>query len=147
MPQYGAQWVTSQGTLTNQAYNWLNKFAVQSINTISNPGIVVFDGQETIGRTLTPGSNRMAISNGDGIKGNPTIDVNEQNLEVSATQITGASIAAGSILNGSSTGINTGDQVIIPGSGIDVLIDGSKITIININAVYNLINYTYFGGM
>jgi IPT/TIG domain/Repeat of unknown function (DUF5907) len=76
-------------------------------------GIVIRTGTgTTTARTLTPGSSKVSISNGDGVSGNPTIDLVEANLNhaniggtVGTAQIAAAAVTYAKIQNVSANSV------------------------------------------
>ncbi len=124
-----------------------------AFHNLATSGIVARTGAGTVaGRTLTASSTKIAITNGDGVAGNPTVDVTEANLTLGnlggtlgvakggtgATTLTGyvkgagtaAFTASATIPNTDITGLGTmstqaASSVAITGGSIDgVTLDG-----------------------
>lgn len=51
-----------------------------SLSAVSTDGIVIRTGNTALTRSITAGSSRVSVVNGDGVAGNPTIDIVETNL-------------------------------------------------------------------
>lgn len=108
IPSQRLEFLDSYGKPTKVWYNFIANFASQSLTIPVGSGIIVSDGTDTLLRSVIPTSNRVSITNGNGASGNISVDVNQANLSIANTQITGASIGTGAVLSGS----NTGDQTI-----------------------------------
>lgn len=58
---------------------------LQAISGLTSNGLIARTSSTTAAsRTLTAGSNKVSITNGDGAAGNPTVDVTEANLSLTA---------------------------------------------------------------
>lgn len=107
MPPAGVPFVDPKsGRIDPQWYIFLRNFSNNALIGSGGSGIVVDDNGTLYGRTLTAASTKVLIVNGNGISGNPTVDVD---LAVIKPAL-------------SLSGTNTGDQTItltgdVTGSG------------------------------
>lgn len=76
------------GNVTSDLQNQLNNKQpldsdLTAIAALSANGLIARTGAGTAeARTLTAGSSKVAVTNGDGVSGNPTVDVTEANLSL-----------------------------------------------------------------
>lgn len=111
------------------------------IKGIAPNGVVVQSGTTSfVKRTLTAGSTKLSITNGDGVAGNPTLDVNQANLSIAASQITGTLPVAnggtgqttftdGQLLIGNTATGGLSKATLTQGSGVTITNGNGTITI------------------
>jgi phage-related tail fiber protein len=74
-----------------------------NLDALSSAGIVVKSGGTAITRTITAGSAKIAVSNGSGVSGNPTVDLGSVALEdLSDVFVTAPTADQALVWNGSS---------------------------------------------
>ena len=123
IPSYAAP--TTSGTITSGASENGTGVIFDSANSTSAQ--LKFNG-------ISAGSTKVAIAGG-GSNAAVTVDVNQSNLSIANTQVTGVTLTSGTLagsISGTSSGTNTGDQVAITSgaseNGTGVIFDSSNST-------------------
>ncbi len=81
--------ITMTGTLTNRLVGAGSNVTISltgqalALHNLNTDGIITRTGSATVAaRTITAGSTKISITNGNGVNGNPTIDINEGDLSL-----------------------------------------------------------------
>jgi len=84
----------STGMMRSTWYQFFVEFAANALSVSGSNGLVVVTSSGFVARVLATGSSKISITNANGVSGNPTIDVNQGNLSIGTTQLTGTLAAA-----------------------------------------------------
>lgn len=82
------------GMITIPWYVFFRLFTTEALVGLGASGYVVSDSGTLYGRTIVAGSTKVSIANGSGVAGNTSVDVNQGNLAIATTQLTGTLQAA-----------------------------------------------------
>lgn len=63
-----------------------------ALSAVTVPGIMVWDGLAFLSRDIIPASSKIQVNNGNGVSDSPSIDVVDNELVISATQIADFSV-------------------------------------------------------
>lgn len=119
---------TSSITITDDPGNFRTNITfapnLESLAAFTTPGIVTYTGSNTFtARTVTGTSNRITVTNGDGVAGNPTIDIaatypGQTSINTLGTVTTGT--WNGNIITGTygGTGVNNGSSTVTLGGNL-----------------------------
>lgn len=144
--------------------------ATNNAINLSQTGITAYDGAGNFfGRTLTPGSTKLSIADGNGVAGNPTLDVVPGNIPINgllgtlavAGGGTGAiTLSANGILIGNGTSIITATNLtdgqlligstaaapvastLTAGTNVSIVNAAGSITISSTGTVFPVVNVT-----
>lgn len=93
IPLVTATFTTPAGNPTRDWYDWLGSFARTAVSGVTGVGYISTDGTDFIGRSIVASSSKISVTNGSGLLGNTLLDVNDANLSIATTQLTGTLLA------------------------------------------------------
>ena len=141
LPPMGSQMVDPKTGLLNPIwYRFFASFLDNALVNAGGAGYVVNSPAGLLAREIEAASNKITVTDGDGIADNTTIDVVDANLSIAGSQLTGTvpvsvggtgqtTYTDGQLLIGKSTGNTLAKSTLTAGTGITVTNGSGAITI------------------